>query len=224
MKVKILAIAVLLTSVAHGQQLKTQIDSVSYAIGVMFAQNLKTQGVEGVNNDLILKGLIDVMQNKNPDLSPQDAGKIYSSYTTSLRAKAGEKNKAIGEKYLAENGKRKEVTTTASGLQYEVIKQGSGVAPKVTDKVTVHYHGTNIDGSVFDSSVEKGQPLTYPVNGFVQGWQEALQLMQPGAKYKLVVPYNLAYGERGSGAKIKAFSTLIFELELISVEPAAAGK
>ena len=123
-----------------------------------------------------------------------------------------------GNVFLAENAKREEVTTTVSGLQYEVLSEGKGDSPKATDEVTVHYHGTLIDGSVFDSSVERGQPATFPVNGVIPGWIEALQLMKPGAKYKLFIPSDLAYGERGAGQKIGPNSTLIFEVELISIK------
>ena len=124
----------------------------------------------------------------------------------------------LGGKALAENAKREEVTTTVSGLQYEVLLEGEGDSPKATDEVTVHYHGTLIDGSVFDSSVERGQPATFPVNGVIPGWIEALQLMKPGAKYKLFIPSDLAYGERGAGQMIGPNSTLIFEVELISIK------
>ena len=133
---------------------------------------------------------------------------------------ANEKQKVnveAGQKFLDENAKRDGVVTTATGLQYEVLKEGSGDSPKETDNVTVHYHGTLIDGTVFDSSVDRGQPATFPVNGVIPGWVEALQLMNAGAKYKLFIPSNLAYGERGAGGAIGPNATLVFEVELISI-------
>ena len=122
-----------------------------------------------------------------------------------------------GAAFLKKNGERAEVTTLKSGLQYEVIKEGDGPSPKATDKVTTHYHGTLIDGTVFDSSVQRNEPATFPVNGVIPGWVEALQLMKVGSKWRLFVPYNLAYGERGAGQAIKPFSTLIFEVELLKI-------
>ncbi len=129
-----------------------------------------------------------------------------------------EENQTAGKEFLLENAKRDGVVTTASGLQYEVLAQGSGASPKATDEVTVHYHGTLTDGRVFDSSVERGQPATFPVNGVIPGWIEALQLMNVGSKYKLFIPSDLAYGERGAGQMIGPNSTLIFEVELISIK------
>ena len=129
-----------------------------------------------------------------------------------------DENQAAGKEFLLENAKRDGVFTTVSGLQYEVLAQGSGASPKATDEVTVHYHGTLTDGRVFDSSVERGQPATFPVNGVIPGWIEALQLMNVGSKYKLFIPSDLAYGERGAGQMIGPNSTLIFEVELISIK------
>ena len=151
-------------------------------------------------------------------ISEEEANIILQDYFQKLANKALEANSEAGKTFLAENAKRKEVTTTASGLQYVVLTEGKGVAPKATDEVTVHYHGTLIDGSVFDSSVERGQPATFPVNGVIPGWVEALQIMKPGAKYKLFIPSDLAYGERGAGQMIGPNSTLIFEVELISIK------
>ena len=127
-------------------------------------------------------------------------------------------NIEIGEKFLSENGKRDGVTTLASGLQYEVISEGNGPKPELTDMVETHYHGTLLDGTVFDSSVDRGETVSFPVNGVIPGWTEALQLMQVGAKWKLYIPYNLAYGENGAGAAIGPYSTLIFEVELIGIK------
>ena len=132
-------------------------------------------------------------------------------------------NKEAGQKFLADNGKRAGVTTTASGLQYEVIKAGTGNKPAATDQVKVHYHGTTIDGSVFDSSVDRGEPVTFGLGQVIKGWTEALQLMPVGSKWKIYIPSELGYGEQAAGPKIKPNSTLIFEVELLSIEPAAAA-
>ncbi len=129
------------------------------------------------------------------------------------------KNASEGEKFLADNGRRKGVTTTASGLQYEVLKAAEGAKPTATDSVSVHYHGTLVSGKVFDSSVERGEPATFPVNGVIPGWTEALQLMPVGSKWKLFIPAKLAYGERGAGQDIGPNSTLVFEVELLKIEP-----
>ena len=134
-------------------------------------------------------------------------------YKLKKSAKANE----AGKTYLAENAKKEGVTTTESGLQYEVINSGKGAKPAPSDQVTVHYHGTLLDGTVFDSSVDRGEPASFPVGGVIKGWTEALQLMSVGSKWKLYVPYDLAYGERGAGAQIGPYSTLIFEVELISI-------
>ena len=142
---------------------------------------------------------------------------MIQDYFTKQQAAASEGIIKVGADFLAENGKRKGVTTTKSGLQYEIIKKGNGPIPAATDNVETHYHGTLLDGTVFDSSVERGTPIALSVNGVIKGWTEALQLMSVGSKWKLFIPYNLAYGERGAGALIKPYSTLIFEVELISI-------
>jgi FKBP-type peptidyl-prolyl cis-trans isomerase FklB len=143
--------------------------------------------------------------------------KKIQEYFSKQQAKASESVVEEGRKFLATNSKKENIFTLESGLQYEVIKAGEGAKPSLNDQVTTHYHGTLIDGTVFDSSVERGQPASFPVNGVIKGWTEALQLMNVGSKWRLFVPYDLAYGERGAGPQIGPFTTLIFEVELISI-------
>lgn len=174
-------------------------------------------GIEGVETDfeLIKQGFINGLKGYEEQMNMQDASQYVN--TTMDKIRYGSK-KEEGEKFLAENALRDEVTVTESGLQYEVLKEGKGKRPTAEDKVKVHYHGTLIDGTVFDSSVDRGEPIVFGVTQVIPGWTEALQLMNVGAKYKLYIPYNLAYGERGAGAQIPPYSTLIFEVELLGIE------
>ena len=200
------------------QNLKTEMEKVSYSLGVSVANSVKAQGLESVDAQAIGQAFTDVFEDKELAISEEEANVILQDYFQKLANKTLEANSEAGNVFLAENAKREEVITTASGLQYEVLEKGEGESPKATDEVTVHYHGTLIDGSVFDSSVERGQPATFPVNGVIPGWVEALQLMKPGAKYKLFIPSDLAYGERGAGQMIGPNSTLIFEVQLLSID------
>ena len=201
----------------NAQNLKTEMDKVSYSLGVNIATSLKQQGWE-LDASSLSAAISDVIEGNKLAITEQEANTILQSYQQKLINKTLEANSEAGKVFLEENAKREEVTTTASGLQYEVLEEGEGDSPKATDEVEVHYHGTLIDGSVFDSSVERGQPATFPVNGVIPGWVEALQLMSPGAKYKLFIPSDLAYGERGAGQMIGPNTTLIFEVELISIK------
>jgi FKBP-type peptidyl-prolyl cis-trans isomerase FklB len=162
--------------------------------------------------------MVDAMKGNPSLIDPAKANTTIQKYFQGLQAKKYEAVKGAGEKFLAENKTKTGVVTTASGLQYQVIKQGDGAKPMATDKVKVHYHGTTIDGQVFDSSVDRGEPISFQLNGLIQGWIEAIQLMPVGAKWKLFIPYNLAYGEAGGGAKIPPFSALIFDVELLGIE------
>ena len=200
------------------QNLKTEMEKVSYSLGISVANSVKAQGLESVDPQAIGQAFSDVFEGNELAISEEEANVILQEYFQNLANKALEANSEAGKAFLAENAKREEVTTTVSGLQYEVLLEGEGDSPKATDEVTVHYHGTLIDGSVFDSSVERGQPATFPVNGVIPGWIEALQLMKPGAKYKLFIPSDLAYGERGAGQMIGPNSTLIFEVQLLSID------
>ena len=199
------------------QKLNNEIDSVSYSLGVNIGENIKTQfpDIDLKNFEAAIKDVLD--DNKKPSISGADAQKTIQEYFTKQKAKASESVVEEGKKFLAENSKKENVVTLESGLQYEVIKTGEGTKPTLNDQVTTHYHGTLIDGTVFDSSVERGEPASFPVSGVIKGWTEALQLMNVGSKWRLFVPYDLAYGERGAGPKIGPFTTLIFEVELISI-------
>jgi FKBP-type peptidyl-prolyl cis-trans isomerase FklB len=214
----LLIIANLTTNIKmSAQKLNNEIDSVSYSLGVNIGENIKTQfpDIDLKNFEAAIKDVLD--DNKKPIISGADAQKTIQEYFTKQQAKASESVVEEGRKFLAENSKKENVVTLESGLQYEVIKTGEGAKPTLNDQVTTHYHGTLIDGTVFDSSVERGEPASFPVSGVIKGWTEALQLMNVGSKWRLFVPYDLAYGERGAGPKIGPFTTLIFEVELISI-------
>lgn len=199
--------------------LNTEIDTVSYSLGVSVAQNLKRQGLKSVNTEVIAKAIEDVYNEKDLLIDLEKANQILQNYFQNLIKKKAEENLIAGQKYLEENKTKKGVVTLPSGLQYTVLNEGDGPQPKLEDKVTTHYHGTLIDGTVFDSSVERGQPATFPVSGVIKGWTEALQLMKVGAKWKLFIPSDIAYGENPRpGGPIEPNSALIFEIELISIE------
>lgn len=199
-------------------ELKTELDSVSYSIGVNIANQLKSQGVKELNADAFAAALNDVFEGESK-IDDAQAQAILQDYFTKQKAKQDEETKAAGEAFLAENAKREGVTTLPSGLQYEVMTQGDGPKPTATSRVKTHYHGTLVDGTVFDSSVERNQPATFGVNQVIKGWTEALQLMPVGSKWKLFIPYDLAYGANPRpGGPIKPYDALIFEVELISIE------
>ncbi len=201
-----------------------------YAIGVDIGKSL-TPVKDEVDIDALVKGLQETIAGKTPRLDDEAREKVKSEITRKLQQKQMEERtakatsaKAAGEKFLAENGKREGIKTTASGLQYEILKAGEGASPKSSDKVTVHYKGTLLDGTEFDSSYARGQPVTFPLGNVIPGWTEGLQLIKTGGKAKLYIPSNLAYGERGAGAKIGPNETLVFEVELISIEKGEAPK
>lgn len=201
-------------------ELKTARDSASYAYGVVLAASVKRQMSDDVNVEALLAGLRASLTNQPTLIKSDDANKIFNDYNRQAQMKAAEAAKKEGQKFLEENKKRPGVVTTPSGLQYEVVKKGTGtVSPLATDKVKVHYHGTNIDGSVFDSSVERGQPITFGLNQVIKGWTEGVQLMHVGDKYKFFIPSELAYGERSPSPKIKPNAVLIFEVELLEINP-----
>lgn len=199
------------------QKITNDVDSVSYSLGVNIGENIKAQfpDIDLKNFELAIKDVLD--NKKEPKISGADAQKIIQDFFKKQQEKASESIIDEGEKFLEDNKKRKGVITLESGLQYEILKSGEGAKPSLEDQVTTHYHGTLIDGTVFDSSVERGQPATFPVGGVIKGWTEALQLMAVGSKWKLFVPYSLAYGERGAGPQIGPYTTLIFEVELIKI-------
>ena len=205
-------------------QLKDQKDKVSYSLGLNIGFNLGRQNIS-INPDVLTAGIKDAIAGK-PQLTTEQVKETMAAFEKDMTEKqkvAGEKNAAEGTKFLEENKKKEGVKTTASGLQYKSIKEGTGAQPKGNDTVTVNYRGTLINGTEFDSSYKRGQPATFPLNGVIKGWTEGLQLMKAGSKYQLFVPPNLAYGDRAVGPDISANSTLIFDVELIGVKPAEAG-
>ena len=217
MKLLNIAVAfILFSSSAIQAQNSTKMDSASYAIGMLIAGSIQNQGVTEINATELAKGVSDMLAGK-AKMAPEQAQQIFQAYSASFAEKKFAGAKEVGAKFLAENKKKPSVTTTASGLQYEVIKMGTGPKPGATDKVATHYHGTLLDGKVFDSSVERKEAIEFPVNGVIAGWTEALQLMPTGSKFRLYIPYNLAYGDRGAGGSIGPFSTLIFDVELLGV-------
>lgn len=193
-------------------------DKISYALGLSLGNNLLGSGVANLNVAELTAGIQDVLDQKQPKISYQEAQEVINKYFEELQAKAFEKNVSEGKAFLEANGKRAEVTTLKSGLQYEILKEGNGEVPKANNTVKVHYHGTLIDGTVFDSSVQRGQPATFGVTQVISGWVEALQLMPVGSKWKLFIPSNLAYGAQGAGQHIGPHTTLIFEVELLGIE------
>lgn len=213
---------------AQGNKPAALEDRASYIIGLNLGQSLKSQEVP-VKADLIIQGLRDGLGGANPLLTPEEIQAAMQEFQQQLmsqqqakRQAASDKNMKESQAYLDQNKAKAGVKTTASGLQYEVVQEGSGESPKPTDKVTVHYRGTLPDGTVFDSSYDRNEPATFPVNGVIPGWVEALQLMKPGAKYRLVIPPALAYAERGAGNDIGPNQVLIFDVELLSVEKTPA--
>jgi FKBP-type peptidyl-prolyl cis-trans isomerase FklB len=201
--------------------LKDSKDKVSYSIGLNIGLNLKKQNVS-INPDTFALGLKDALAGK-PQMTNEQVKETMTAFEKEMIDKqkaVGVKNQADGEKFLAENKKKEGVKATASGLQYKVIKEGTGAQPKETDTVMANYRGTLIDGTEFDSSYERGQPVTFPLSGgVIKGWTEALQIMKVGSKYQLFIPANLAYGERGEPrAGIQPNSTLIFEVELVGIQ------
>ena len=198
-------------------ELNSEEQKFSYGLGQSIGQNFLKDGIEkAFEMDAFVGGIADALAGTSA-LSGEEINTVIQKKIGELKEGAFAKVKEAGAAFLAENTKKEGITTTASGLQYEILKSGEGAKPTLEDQVTTHYHGTLIDGTVFDSSVERGQPATFPVGGVIKGWTEALQLMSLGSKWKLFVPYNLAYGERGAGPQIGPYTTLIFEVELIKI-------
>lgn len=193
-------------------------DKISYAIGLSMGQNLMGSGVTSLEYADLAAGIKDVLEKNQPKISYQEAQQVLGKFFSELEAKIAGEAKAAGEAFLAENAKREGVKVTESGLQYEVLEATIGQKPKATDKVRVHYEGTLIDGTVFDSSYKRGESITFGLNQVIKGWTEGLQLMSIGSKYKLYLPYQLAYGERGAGANIPPYAALIFTVELLGIE------
>ncbi|MFC5409572.1 FKBP-type peptidyl-prolyl cis-trans isomerase [Larkinella bovis] len=198
-------------------KLNNAIDSVSYSIGINVGLGLKSQNLGNANLQALSKALQDALQSQNMQIAPEQANRIIQEFFMRERTVRAEANRKVGEQFLEENKKKPGIKSTASGLQYEIVKEGTGPKPQTTDTVKAHYTGRLIDGTVFDSSIERGQPLEIPVNQVIQGWSEALQLMPVGSKWKLYIPSALAYGSQGSGPQIGPNSTLVFDIELIEI-------
>lgn len=214
-------------------------DSISYSIGLFMAQSLKQQGMTDLNNALLMRGMDDALKGQKTLLTMDQAGEVMNTFQQKQFAirnaeglKVSAENKKIGEAFLTQNKAKAGVTTTASGLQYSVEKEGTGAKPTAADRVKVHYTGRLLDGKVFDSSVDRGTPAEFGVGEVIRGWTEALQLMPVGSKWKLYIPAQLAYGDRGAGQDIKPGSTLMFDVELLDIvkgpdapktEPAKTG-
>lgn len=225
-----LAAAAFVTFGAHAQtkmELKDLKQKASYSIGADIASNMKRQEID-IDVKALTAGLADALTGGKMQLSDAEMKDALDLFRKDLMAKmeakaksAGDNNTKAGEAFLAANGKKPDVKTTPSGLQYRVVKSGKGTkSPKATDTVKVHYHGTLIDGTVFDSSVERGEPISFPLNGVIPGWTEGVQLMKEGDKFQFTIPSKLAYGEQGAGGKIGPNSTLIFDVELLAIEAA----
>ncbi len=195
-----------------------EINAVSYCVGLSIAGSLIQQNLNGISTEALGEAITDVFEGKQPKYTAEEANSIIQNYLGKANEEAFAKFREEGEAFLAENFKKEGVKTTISGLQYEVLEEGSGEKPAAESKVTVHYHGTLIDGTVFDSSVQRGQPATFGVNQVIPGWTEALQLMNKGAKYRLYIPQNLGYGANPHpGGAIKPYMALIFDVELLEI-------
>lgn len=195
-------------------------DIVSYGIGRQMGDQLAADPFDGVNASAVAAGVLEALEGKESAVSQEDMAKAFQEMNEIMQAKQAEQAKVAaeaGEKFLEENAKRDGVIVTESGLQFEIITEGSGDKPAAESVVSTHYHGTLIDGTVFDSSVERGQPAEFPVNRVIPGWTEALQMMPTGSKWRLYIPHNLAYGAQGSGGRIAPYSALIFDVELLEI-------
>lgn len=215
---------------AEMQELKTDKDKLSYSMGVATGTQMKRQSIE-VDTDMFARGLRDAVSGGKLQMTDQEVQETLMKFQQEMAAKQAEKhkqmaekNKKEGEAFLAANKTKEGVKTLPSGLQYKILKEGTGRSPKEADTVTTHYSGTLIDGTEFDSSFKRGEPATFQVKGVIKGWTEALQLMKKGAKWQLFIPSDLAYGERGAGATIGPNSTLIFEVELLEIKDSAEQK
>ena len=204
-------------------ELKTQKDKASYSIGVSIGKNLKDQKVD-ITTDILVKGLLDAYTGAKTQLTEKEMGDVLTQFQQEIMAKAqeeaakkGGENKTKGEKFLADNKNKPGVKSTPSGLQYSVITEGTGPKPTASSTVKVHYTGKLIDGTTFDSSVDRGEPVEFPLNGVIKGWTEGVQLMSKGSKYKFYIPAELAYGDRGAGNAIGPNETLVFEVELLDI-------
>ena len=192
-------------------------DKLSYALGMVIAENLKGLGANNVDTTDFAKAVADVLAGKSTELTPIEAQTTVQEFMQKQEAERSKFMRKAGEDFLAENAKKDGVVVLPSGLQYTVLTEGTGAQPKATDQVQCHYEGRLIDETVFDSSYQRGEPAVFPLNGVIAGWTEGVQLMKEGAKYRFFIPYNLAYGERGAGNSIPPYAALVFDVELIKV-------
>ena len=216
----IVGFAIVLSSCSNNATDKTpetEMEKVSYSLGVNVATGVKAQGLDTIDASAVAKAFKDVFEGNDLDISEEESMEVLQAYFGKLQAAAQEKASEAGATYLAENAAKEGVITTASGLQYEILTEGDGVKPTTADQVTVHYHGMLTDGTVFDSSVDRGEPAKFGVTQVIKGWTEALQLMSVGDKWKLTIPSNLAYGDKGAGGMIGPNATLVFEVELLGI-------
>ncbi len=192
-------------------------NKISYALGLGIGQQLKSMNIENFNVEDFTRSILDVMEGKEPAMSAREAQQMLNEYFENKAKEDAQQAIAEGAAFLKNNGEREGVTTTKSGLQYEVLTEGTGKSPKATDKVRCHYEGRLINGDIFDSSYQRNEPADFGLNQVIPGWTEGVQLMKEGAKYRFFIPYVLGYGERGAGSSIPPYSTLIFDVELIKV-------
>ena len=192
-------------------------DKFSYGLGMGIGQNLQSMGISNMSVEDFMKGISAVLAGGKTEMTHAEAQTVVNEHFRKLAEEAYAQNKNAGEAFLAENAKKEGVNVLPSGLQYQVIAEGNGKKPSATDRVQCHYEGTLIDGTIFDSSIKRGEPAVFGVNQVIKGWVEALQLMQEGAKWRLYIPYDMAYGEHGAGEMIPPYSALIFDVELIKV-------
>lgn len=192
-------------------------DKISYALGLSIGNNFRSSGIHNLQREDFVKGVEDVLTDRKPEISYDDAKRLINDYFLKLIEEKKDLNKKAGKEFLQINKQKAGVKELSSGLQYEILKQGEGAKPEASDKVKCHYHGTLINGKVFDSSLERNEPAVFSVNQVIPGWKEALQLMPAGSEWKLFIPSELAYGERGAGENIEPNSTLIFDVKLLSI-------
>lgn len=190
---------------------------LSYALGMVIGHNLKEMGIDGLNDEQFSKAVSDILAGNTTEMTMSEAHQAVAQHLQAKEAEKGKAAREAGEKFLAENAGKPGVNVLPSGLQYQVLTEGSGRKPVATDSVKCHYEGRLTDGTVFDSSYRRGEPATFPLNGVIAGWTEGVQLMAEGSKFRFFIPYNLAYGERGAGGSIPPYAALVFDVELLEV-------
>ena len=214
----IISVTIFFSLNVRAQQLNNANDSLSYSLGVLMGKHFKQSDYENINIDLFVQAMTASLRNETTLMSSAACEQYMQEGATKTAMKQHESNRLAGENFLAENKKKPGVIALENGVQYEILKAGDGPKPKATDEVIVHYHGTLINGEVFDSSVDRGESISFPLNRVIRGWTETLQLMPVGSKWRVYIPYNLAYGDKSAGPAIKPYSALIFEIELLGIK------